>query len=171
MFCFEIVIYFVSSTKEHKQTSLWYPFLGMHQWVQSRPCCAQKVLLEQLETFHHTQFQEMIGYDVYLRSIKNVCVLHEKWPYKDSMWKGNCSKTIHTERAGEGCGLVSEMVVAAGWIWLAACKLSRGMFHLRVWECDAWSPKTKWGTMPRQTLKTLSNWTQFRVDTTVFLSS
>lgn len=62
------------------------PFLGMHQWAQSRAGCTQEVPLEQLEIFHHTQFKETIGYDVCSRSIKSVCVLHEKWPYKDSMW-------------------------------------------------------------------------------------
>jgi len=47
--------------------------------------CTEKVPLEQLEMFHHSQLKETTGYDVYLRSVTSVCALPEKRPYKDTM--------------------------------------------------------------------------------------
>lgn len=55
------------------------------------------------------------------------CVLHGKPPCKDSIW-GETVAQSSSETAEEGWGLASKTEVAAGGVWLAACKLTERIF-------------------------------------------
>lgn len=148
MFCLEILS-LLHIINNRTQTNL--PVVSLSGYEPRQNLCIESTFRTTGNTLPHSVQRNDSLWCLLESHWKCTCFM---WLCKDSVWKGNCSKPIHTETTEGSCGLV----VAAGWIWLAACTLHWRTCHSNAWERDGWSPQIKWGTMPRQTPKSVLTW-------------
>lgn len=163
MFCLEILslLHIINRT----QTNL--PVVSLSGYEPRQNLCIESTFRTTGNTLPHSVQRNDSLWCLLESHWKCTCFM---WLCKDSVWKGNCSKPIHTETTEGSCGLV----VAASWIWLAACTLHwrKDMSFKCIGTWWVKSPnKVRYNAKADPPRVSWPDWAQLRVDTTLFSSS